>query len=148
KWFFLEVCLVWPQEDVWYGQEYRYVLENGECSGVAAYEPGVGNDENACHKPVFYDINILLRPDETYFQEEPFGEMFFPSPVVGYSRVEVKELGEDNVTQHGTGKTVYEFYTAADFPAVTGRTTKHLEPQKNAFNLLSLLKLNVRDHMT
>lgn len=73
-----------------YGQEYTYGDEHGSF-GVAAYEPMVGADENPWRQPV-YAINPTnaLTPDERFYQETPFGESLFPSPVVGYSKVVVR----------------------------------------------------------
>ncbi len=116
-----------------YGQTYLYETtdpstNNIISSGVASYEPMVGNDENPFHKPVPFtnaqDEKYLI-PDDEHYLEEPFGESFFPAPSIGYSKVTIKNLPRyvnDNPTQpikvsrHATGAVVYEFYTAKDFP--------------------------------
>lgn len=98
-----------------YGQEYTYNLEDGRSSGVAAYEPAMGGDENPLKRPLWFNHD----PDGyryRMYKEKPFGENYFPAPVVGYSRVEVKNLSRDNVHRTATGKVVNEFYTAKDFP--------------------------------
>jgi hypothetical protein len=134
-----------------YGQEYSYkTLDNyGNeiSSGVAAYEPLVGGDENPWRKPVFYKEEHILAPSDDYYLETPFGESFFPSPVVGYSRVQVKNLKHTNLTRHATGAVVHEFYTAKDFPTKVSHTQMKAERHK-PFVLFKFLKTNVRDFMT
>lgn len=145
---------VYQQE---YGQNYTYKSENGKSSGVATYEP-LGCKENPFVKPA-YDRNkrdLLLGPDTDNYVEEPFGESFFPSPKVTYSRVTVanlhREKNENNeitskVKKHATGTVVTEFYTSRDFPTITDRTV--LSSNHDASTALaSLLNLNVRDHIT
>jgi hypothetical protein len=113
------------ESDFDYGQEYSYTKlasVNGSnkliSSGVASYEPMIGNDENTFRRPVSYSTENFLVPDNDYYVEEPFGESFFPSPSVGYSKVTVKNIKRNNVKKHATGKTVHEFYTAQDFPTI------------------------------
>lgn len=114
------------EESFVYGQEYKYTLTddpNSKSSGVAAYEPMYGADENPFRIPVFYDQEYgPLIPDDRFYQEEPFGEGFFPAPSVGYSRVKIMNLQRPNVTHTATGHTIKEFYTAKDFPTITRRT--------------------------
>lgn len=108
-----------------YGQEYDYTtVENGRVisSGVASYEPMVGNDENPWRQPVMYKKENALIPDDDFYTEEPFGETFFPSASVIYSKVTVKNLQHPGVTKHATGRTVNEFYTSKDFPTIVDRT--------------------------
>jgi hypothetical protein len=105
-----------------YGQEYSYTLENGISSGVAAYEPQMGQDENVWKKPISNNKKNLLAPDIRNYQEEPFGKSYFPSPTVGYSQVTIKDLTRTNVNRTATGKVVHEFYTAKEFPTIVKRT--------------------------
>ena len=102
-----------------YGQEYNYSLPSGGSSGVATYEPVISK-ENPFVQPVFETTKHLLAPDVDNYIEKPFGESFFPSPTVTYSRVEVKNLerkdGDRMVKKHATGRVVTEFYTSYDFP--------------------------------
>jgi hypothetical protein len=104
-----------------YGQAYDYTtIDNGVkiSSGVAAYEPSVGNDENALKQPVPYIEKIKGSIDNFFDLEAPFGESFFPAPSVGYSMVTVTDLnksGDPDPTLR-TGYSVSEFYTAKDFP--------------------------------
>jgi hypothetical protein len=132
-----------------YGQVYDYTLDDGTSSGVASYEPQQGGDENPWKQPVFFEIKKLLVPDDKHYLEEPFGETFFPSASVGYSRVTVRNLQRAGVTHHATGKVVHEFYTAKDFPTITERTDILPKRDKSdPLSLSSLLSIDVRDFMT
>ncbi|MBL0910919.1 MAG: hypothetical protein IBJ09_00995 [Bacteroidia bacterium] len=131
-----------------YGQEYSYTLPDGRSSGVAQYEPAMGADENPFKIPVYNDDpKLKLVMEERYYVEEPFGESFYPSPSVGYSRVEVKDIVYDQgVTSKSTGKMRYEFYTAKDFPTIV-RYTK-LDPiPKKSNPIVSLLSFNSWNYM-
>jgi hypothetical protein len=132
-----------------YGQQYEYALTDGTSSGVASYEPQLGGDENPFRQPVTYSIDKTWVPNDEFYQEEPFGESFFPTPSVGYSRVTVKNIERENVTRHATGKVVHEFYTAKDFPTITKRSgINQVRAKDDPWSLRSLLKINVRDYMT
>lgn len=128
-----------------YGQEYSYVMEDGlTSSGVAAYEPQIGGDENPFRQPVFINstdfINRALILDPGYFKEEPFGESFFPAASVGYSRVVIENLKNGSITKHASGKVVKEFYTAKDYPTITRRTDlQNKRWTTSPFGLASLL---------
>jgi hypothetical protein len=145
--------------DAMYGQEYTYTTtdpENSEkiiSSGVASYEPQQGGDENPFHQPVYFSEQKRLVPDDESYIEKPYGESFFPSPGVGYSKVTVKSLsnspenGNGNVTRHNTGYTVQEFYTAYDFPTIT--RVGWLDVQHWRTNpILSLLRITMKDYLT
>ena len=110
-------------ENSTYGQEYFYTTTDkfGRTisSGVASYEPMIGNDENPFREPVYYTATESAGhiPAIEAFQERPFGESFFPSASVGYSHVTVKNI------HHQNGKTAkaiteHKFYTAKDFPVI------------------------------
>jgi hypothetical protein len=134
--------------DASYGQEYSYNLEDGRSSGVAIYEPQLGGDENPLRQPVFVNEKKLMVPDDQSYVEEPFGESFYPSASVGYSRVAVKNLQHANLTRHATGSVVHEFYTAKDFPVITERTSiYHRRGKDGPGSIRSLLKIDVRDYM-
>lgn len=113
--------------DQFYGQQYSYSHDDGTSSGVASYEPQIGGDENPFRQPEANDVKHLLAADEKNFLETPFGEQFFPSPSVGYSKVTIKDLPRTGVTRTATGKVVHEFYTAKDFPTIVNRTSVDLE---------------------
>ncbi|MBC7412325.1 MAG: hypothetical protein H7331_07715 [Bacteroidia bacterium] len=133
-----------------YGQEYQYTNDNGSSSGVASYEPQMGGDENPWKVPEYNTTEKkLLAPDDEQYMEEPFGESFFPSPSIGYSRVIVKNIQRTKVTKHATGKVIHEFYTAKDFPTITKRTDIDPKAEKSPkFSLANLFKINVKDYMT
>ncbi|AXB56863.1 hypothetical protein HYN86_09775 [Flavobacterium fluviale] len=146
-----------------YGQEYSYNMVDkdgnptSKSSGVATYEP-LGSKENPFVKPA-YDKNepeLLLGPESDNYVEEPFGESFFPSPKVTYSRVTVKNLDRKNdkdpsygtvVKKHATGNVVTEFYTSNDFPTIVDRTVMS-GGHKSSGVLANLINLNVKDHLT
>ncbi|MBK8968388.1 MAG: hypothetical protein IPM36_17330 [Lewinellaceae bacterium] len=139
-----------PHETQNYGQEYFYTtVENGDTisSGVAAYEPIIGGDENPWRQPIFSDETVLCAPDNEHYSEEPLGEMFFPAPTIIYSKVTVRNLPKPNVSRNATGWTVHEFYTARDFPVLTRNTFLAKKPKKST-PLLGLLKIKSIDYMT
>jgi hypothetical protein len=137
-----------------YGQNYDYTtfeVLNGDTlhysSGVAAYEPMVGGDENPFRQPVYFKEKALLAPDDQFVQEEPFGESFFPAPQIIYSRVTVRNLSHTNVERTATGYLVHEFYTAKDFPTKTSNTGVKAIPKKTN-PIFKQLKLKHKDYMT
>ncbi len=103
-----------------YGQAYDYTMDAGNnqrmSSGVASYEPSVGNDENAMKQPVPYMQHIQGAINNYFSLEEPFGESYFPAPSIAYSVVTVNDLDKNHNASKQTGYTVNEFYTAKDFP--------------------------------
>lgn len=112
-----------------YGKTYDYTVKDDRygviSSGVASYEPMIGGDENPFRKPVPYvaDGGRLL-PRIDFFQEEPFGEQFFPGPSVGYSNVTVRSI---HAAQGGSSQAEDEhiFYTAREFPVEVEFTDKN-----------------------
>jgi hypothetical protein len=117
-----------------YGVEYSYNLENGVSSGVAAYEPFVGGEENALKYPDYADDDYLNFGDEPYYLEFPYGESFYPAANVGYSRVTMKNIVPATSATRNSGFTVYEFYTAKDFPTYSTYTPMdRLETPKVSF---------------
>lgn len=111
-----------------YGVEYKYTHE-GKSSGVASYEPMIGNDENPFVLPVRYRIAKPLAADVNKWQIEPIGEIFFPGPVVGYTVVKQSSLQHDQIKKHATGYSITEFYTSKDFPTQTRNTRISLLPK-------------------
>jgi hypothetical protein len=129
-----------------YGTVYDYTIEeNGEriSSGVAEYEPLIGGDEIALRKPLPYYKELFMKADIGLYDEEPINEELYPGASVGYRQVSAMSLPsyyaslqpEDknyeqelaNVQKYQdvrslTGKTVYEFYTAKEFPVKTEAT--------------------------
>lgn len=153
-----------------YGQQYNYTetyLDNGiekvRSSGVAAFEPQIGGDENPFRQPYFYGKENLLAPDDRFYQEEPFGESFFPSASVGYSKVTVSNLkrgmdlnndfiiqdDERNVIRHATGKVVHEFHTCKEFPTITKMTKMdYWRDEVSPFSVLSIFNFDTKDYFT
>ena len=112
-----------------YITDYTYETEEGKCSGVASYEPVHAGEENPFKTDASFALTNRLSPDMPIYQEGPFGEMYFPSARVGYSRVVVStpqpSLGTPTPTLNyakGTGKMVHEFYTTRDFPTRVERS--------------------------
>lgn len=146
--------------DSYYGQEYDYSLTTPSgkviSSGVAAYEPQLGGEENSLKDPFFTETKHLLAPDDEHYVEAPFGESFYPSPTVGYSQVKVKNYIPTallptgaTVSRHGTGYVMHEFYTAKDFPTITDRTDlEAIEHKNDPFSLASLFHIESKDYMT
>ncbi len=108
-----------------YGQEYLYAdTTNGitRSTGVANWEPVIGNDENPFKQSVDYSVSKPLGDDDEYYMEEPFGESFFPSPVVGYEKVTVANFSNEHIRRTATGFRETQFYTAREFPVLVSRT--------------------------
>lgn len=123
-------------KDSIYGQEYKYLLEDGlTSSGVAEFEPLVGISENPFTQPIFYGKkNKIIFADGGYLPEEPRGAGLFPSAKVGYSRVSVRNkvyrTATDTVSLSQSGINISEFYTAKDFPTRTDRKGALYAPMK------------------
>ena len=115
-----------------YGQLYEYSIkdENGDflsSSGVAAYEPQIGNEENPFHEPVSFTETVHWSSDRYHYIEKPYCESYFPAANVGYSKVTVTSFGNDYASggplvKH-TGHIENEFYTARDFPTIVDNLT-------------------------
>lgn len=146
------------KEAAYYGQYYDYTKQEATgvigadgkaitrtiSSGVAAYEPQLGGDENPFRQPLFVTENALLVPSKEYFLEEPFGESFFPGPSVGYSKVRTipmkmteTDLQTRNFIGNGSGYVEQQFYTAQDFPTIVKKsdmtTPRQVSPLKINF---------------
>jgi hypothetical protein len=128
-----------PQSSAFYGQVYDYTTKEGDqliSSGVAAYEPMIGNDENPFFDIVSWKKENVGIADDYYNVMKPMGESFFPAPVVGYSRVKVKNLVQDaNVP--GKGFNVSTFYTEKDFPTIVSETKINDYPETSNPNVLA-----------
>jgi hypothetical protein len=142
-----------------YGQQYDYtkIDEYGRTisSGVAAYEPLIGGEENPFRQPIILRESKILVPSEDHIQEEPFGESFFPGASVGYSKITVSSIRAERTDAYpantimstGTGKVVHEFYTAKDFPTKVRETTTEAYRNK-PYPLFRFFKLYSEDNMT
>lgn len=145
------------EADSEYGQVYTYTTvgpgNTTISSGVASYEPQVGGEENPLKEPFFTETKKLLVPDDEHYVEAPFGESFFPSASVGYSKVKVENYYPDvtpsTMTNRKTGYVTSEFYTAKDFPTITERTElEAIEHKNDPFSLASIFNINTKNHMT
>jgi len=139
-----------------YGNQYDYTMTqviNGQptvvSSGVAAWEPAIGGDENPFHLPIdFVDKVSILAPAATLYTEEPLGEAFFPGPSVGYSKVRVRSIHTDK-TRSANGYTETNFFTSYDFPTtwdwsmLDNDTKKRYKPILNNF-----LRINAMNYLT
>ncbi len=123
----------------YYGQEYIYE-EDGRSTGVAAYEPQIGGEENVWRTYVANDISMTWAPDSRNYLETPFGEQMFPNPSVGYAKVTTKAISHAGVTRTATGKTVNEFYTSKDFPTIVKYTKVDNREYKINQNLILLAR--------
>lgn len=109
-----------------YGQVYNYLTKDAGgkeiSSGVASYEPSIGNEENPFHEPVNFTEKVYWGLDRYHYVEKPFCESYFPAPSVGYSKVTVTSVGDDYALggplEKHTGYMEHEFYTARDFPTL------------------------------
>ncbi len=134
-----------------YGQEYNYSISaSGMSSGVANYEPQLGGEENPFHQPIFYGVKLKGVPDLRFFNDEPVGEMFYPSASVGYSEIKIKNLSREQVHRNATGYVIRRYYTAKDFPIIAKRTEiQSFRDRSPRFSLLSLLNFKVhKDYYT
>lgn len=140
-----------------YGQEYSYE-ENGKSTGVATYEPNASS-ENPLIEPFFPKNGTyaekIAAPRENNYVETPFGENFFPSPKVTYSKVSVKNSYPDNpgktIKKHASGRVVTTFYTSKDFPTIVHYTEvdpkNDIAPPGVLGALAQLANIRIRSHL-
>lgn len=114
----------------YYGREYAYTTfedfsgsRRRISSGVASYEPMPGGEENPFVQPRRYSIRFPVFGMETFPVEnkmdmQPYGEIFYPAPAVGYGTVTIRNLKRSGVKSTATGFNRKEFYTARDFPTM------------------------------
>ena len=113
-----------------YGQHYDYTTtadgtSQTISSGVATYEPMIGAEENPFKEALQYSDKVPLGPTDYGFTDLPLLETFFPSPMVGYSKVRVTSIHNSNssvVPKSGVGTQETQYYTAKDFPVYTDFT--------------------------
>lgn len=99
------------------GSEYTYKTEDGRSSGVATNEPVDIREENplvdVIHGKKQKFLSRFISGKQIDELEGPIGESILPSPMIGHSRVVVKNI---HTGKTGTGYTVHEFYTCKDWP--------------------------------
>ena len=117
------------QYDSKYGQDYEYTTvekidgkDRVISSGVASYEPGIGSEENPFREIKLYKNKLPAASAQYGAIETPVLEGFYPSPVVGYSKVTIRSIHRngthgDSTLRSAIGKQVTQFYTAKDYPA-------------------------------
>lgn len=136
------------QRESVYGQEYIYRTSteiNGKkqliSSGVATYEPMIGNEENPFRQPVNYSEKLApLAPVSFLYSEMPLGESYFPGASVGYSKVRVRTINAKAKSANGWDET--EFYTSKDFPTIVEHTLLDQDAKaRYKPKLLNLLKI-------
>jgi hypothetical protein len=139
-----------------YGQTYTYTdtifidgVKKGISSGVATYEPMIGNDENPFRVPQkLYTVKVgALAPADYTYTEEPFAETFFPAPMIGYSKVRVQSIHKDKKSANGFEET--EFYTSKDFPVLVEYTPID-DKSKKTYNpkIANFLNFDARHYVT
>ncbi len=138
-------------ESATYGQEFFYekadttngVIRNIS-SGVAAYEPQIGREENPFTTISSFKAKNIMAPDARYVMEQPLMECFYPAPNVGYSYVTTRNYKPAvNIQRTATGYTVNEYYTAYDFPVLESVTNKYPKSYvRNSNPITSLLRIN------
>lgn len=117
-------------------------------SGVASYEPFIGGEENPFREPVEYEEKVsVLAPKNFMYTEKPLGESFYPSAIVGYSKVRVRTIHTKARSANGWQET--EFYTTKDFPTLVEFTPLDGDSKKRYHpTLRNLLKLNAVQNIT
>lgn len=127
-----------------YGQKYHYTINEGgrTISSGVAYEPVIGNDENALHTPVEYEQSTLLGTTSNMYLNKPILEEYYPGASVGYRKVTVESLAPDQadlsdnkqidgslkIEKTTAPQTIYEFYTPKDFPVICDETDLSSDP--------------------
>jgi hypothetical protein len=137
-----------------YGQEYEYTttrringIEQTISSGVAAYEPSIGNEENPFRQPIEYKEKVTLAPSNFLFVEEPYAESLFPSASVGYSKVKVSSINRKNI-KSAPGYEETGFFTAYDFPTITDYTLLDDNSYKKGIDKFKPFALRTRKFVT
>lgn len=139
-----------------YGFDYKYTTKemiNGEeveiSSGVACWEPSIGNEENPYKEIMRYMDHTKGGPFDYGSVETPLGEVYYPSPFVGYSKVEKLSIHRDAV-KNPPVREVTEFYTTREFPyrssntVLAGDANARYEPKK----ILQLLRIDMMKSVT
>jgi hypothetical protein len=112
-------------DPVLYGNEYLYEKTEGDrtiTSGVASNEPQSIREENILTDFISRKgqktMGAIIAGRDKDQSEGPVGESILPGPVVGYSRVVIKNIHRGN---SDPGFSVNDFYTSKDYPIAFGR---------------------------
>jgi len=137
-----------------YGREYDYTTTHSSgkytiSSGVASYEPLQGGDEIPQREPfsthIVQNSNDIPPNDPVeLYSESPIGESFFPSPVVGYSRVTVRSIHRANA-RSAQFEDVHVFATAKDYPVRIEHTAIQRPTDTRE---VTMFKINVEQEVT
>ncbi|MBC7382853.1 MAG: hypothetical protein H7296_07625, partial [Bacteroidia bacterium] len=137
-----------------YGQEYEYTTSEQQSdgsmrtisSGVAAYEPVIGGEENPFRIAHVVNNKRMWAVDDIDYTEEPFGECFMPAPDIAFSKITIRNLQYANVKRTATGHVEQCYFTAKDFPTKLERTDMQMMPRR-INPIFSLLKVKMKEHM-
>lgn len=118
-----------------FGQAFDYTIEEDGrtiSSGVAITPQSVGGEECALLEPELYENSTFLKSPLGLFVEKPIMRAYYPGAGVGYRKVTVKSLADENIpvptTEIAGFKpglapiTVHEFFTHKDFPVIETQT--------------------------
>lgn len=126
--------------DINYIKQYKYIMEDGTCSGVAANEPMTSADENSWRTGLLYHNTTsspallswarALSPKTEYLYYYPLNESDLPAPSVNYKRVVV--LNSVPSPYKSKGWEVHEFYTHQEYPVTIQQTPiEEYTPKQN-----------------
>jgi hypothetical protein len=140
------------QQNSVYGQQYDYTtvqtihgVPTRISSGVASWEPSIGNEENPFRLPVEYTTQVSpLAPSNNMYTETPLGEGYFPNAEVGYSNIRVHTINSQASSANGYEET--QFYTTYDFPTITEQTPLDSRQFKPSI-LASLFKIDAKSYL-
>lgn len=142
------------RKESYYGQRYDYTTTrviNGKLqtisSGVASYEPMIGNEENPFRQPIEYQEKATLAPSNFLYSEEPYAESLFPAAGVGYSKVRVSSINRKNI-KSAPGFEETQFYTAYDFPTITDMTLLDKDSHKKGIDKFKPFNVYSRKFIT
>lgn len=152
-------------EEAVYGQVYDYTIPHPNnpakliSSGVAAFEPVIGGEENALKYAIKEHPDVVASNAPDYFFDAPVNESHYSSPSVGYQQVRVKSLASAALAKESSvkdlakyfgsqgqfaasGEVVHEFYTAKDFPVITKESPIQIEtPNVTFWEAITSVKL-------
>lgn len=140
-----------------YTTEYDYTIPAepgteqtavGISSGVASYEPILGQEENPWKQLELTSIKQTKLPSMNFYFEQPYGESFFARPGITYSRVKVRSKVPDasEGDYNGNGTTMHQFYTTKDFPVKVGYTNVDKERNRQIVFIPFLWKQRLDVH--
>ena len=137
-------------DELVYGQVYSYTTKDPETneeysSGVAAYEPMIGANENILRYAKISNNKQFGQASSVDNFLYPVNENLYPGAAVTYSKVTTKSIGTQKVMDNGakakpnqkvknravSGLKVNEFYTYKDFPVIASETALEFSKEGN-----------------